>query len=153
MKLRCDQMLIKLGRWLRIAGYDTAIITKSMPDRDIVQKALDEGSLFITRDNHFTEIKKAKNILVYLQANTIEDCISALNKQLSIDWTKTAFSRCIVCNQPLDTIEKQQVENEVPSTVQKDFETFWCCSCCKKIYWQGSHTKRMRATLVRWQTI
>jgi Mut7-C RNAse domain len=40
----CDEMLVGLGRWLRIAGYDTAIAERRRRDRDLVEQAIAERS-------------------------------------------------------------------------------------------------------------
>ena len=53
MKLFCDEMLIKLGRWLRVAGYDTRIARQGMSDRQIMQLAREENRCLITRDSNF----------------------------------------------------------------------------------------------------
>ena len=150
MKFLCDQMLIKLGKWLRIAGYDTAIITTSMLDRDIAQKALDEKRLLITRDRHFTEIKKVKTSVIWLQVNSTEECVHALNQKLHINWTKAAFSRCTLCNTPLIAIDKEKID---PQVIQHAEHGFFYCTQCHKVYWKGSHTKRMHTTLLYWQSL
>ena len=37
MKFLCDEMLAEVGRWLRIAGYDTEIVEKSIVDGEILK--------------------------------------------------------------------------------------------------------------------
>ena len=39
VRFLCDEMLVGLGRWLRIAGYDTAIADRGRRDRDLVEQA------------------------------------------------------------------------------------------------------------------
>ena len=39
LRFLCDEMLAGLGRWLRIAGYDTAIASGGRRDRDLVKQA------------------------------------------------------------------------------------------------------------------
>ena len=39
-KFLCDKMCAELGRWLRVAGYDTAIIDNSCSDAAILERAV-----------------------------------------------------------------------------------------------------------------
>lgn len=43
-RLLCDEMLIRLGRWLRAAGYDTAIATARGADRALVDDSHHAGA-------------------------------------------------------------------------------------------------------------
>ncbi|MBX6323464.1 MAG: hypothetical protein IRY94_16695, partial [Rhodospirillaceae bacterium] len=45
----CDHMLIRLGRWLRAAGDDTAIAPGTMPDTAVLAWALRDSRLLLTR--------------------------------------------------------------------------------------------------------
>jgi uncharacterized protein len=148
MKFLCDQMLARLGRWLRAAGYDTVIINESLPDKDVFEKAQTEGRLVITRDRFFLELDKLKERVIWLRANTLEECVYELKAKIQINWMNAPFSRCLICNQILEKKE-QLAETEIPSSLLTT--QFYWCKNCKKVYWEGSHTKRMHQTLQRWQ--
>jgi len=149
MRFLCDQMLVRLGRWLRAAGYDTEIVETSCSDKEIFQKAQCEGRLLITRDRHFLEFNDAAEVVVWLKANRLKECIQELNAQLKINWTKAPFSRCLVCNEKLSDAKPDDVK-QAPLSVQQRCQRFWVCPQCKKVYWEGSHTKRMLKTLQSW---
>ena len=53
--LLCDRMLIRLGRWLRAAGYDTEIAADAIADRLLLDHAIREGRLLLTRDRKLAE--------------------------------------------------------------------------------------------------
>lgn len=144
-------MLEKVGKWLRIAGYDTKMVVPGMEDRQILIWALEENRLLLTRDRHFLEMKKASGILIFLSANSIEMCIQELNKQLKIDWFYAPFSRCIVCNALLVKPEEKTILEKAPPGVCEHAKQFWYCPHCQKLYWLGSHTKEMLKQLNRWQ--
>lgn len=153
MKFLCDQMLAGLGRWLRIAGYDTLIIENSLEDREILKRALNENRILLTRDRHFLTMNAPEKSMIFIEGNTLEECIQELNQKLHLDWLYAPFSRCILCNfilvEPNDQIVDEQVPNDVRSTTDK----FWYCPLCKKVYWQGSHTARMLEQLQTWQRL
>lgn len=43
-----DEMLQRLGPWLRAAGYDTRIATHAEADYYLLRQAIDEGRLLLT---------------------------------------------------------------------------------------------------------
>ena len=59
------------------------------------------------------------------------------------------FSRCIVCNTPLQVIEKEKVIDRVPEKVKKYFNYFEYCPTCNRIYWQGDHYRHMMEFLTQ----
>jgi hypothetical protein len=47
-----------LGRWLRIAGYDTAIAERGRRDRELVEQAHAEKRILLTCDRRLVEIRR-----------------------------------------------------------------------------------------------
>ena len=64
MKFLCDQMLARLGRWLRAAGYDTLIIEKSLDDKEIFKQAKEEKRLLITRDKQILDLDPSGELVL-----------------------------------------------------------------------------------------
>lgn len=58
-KLLCDEMLMRLGRWLCAAGYDTAIAASGSSDRALFEEARLEGWLLVSRDRKLAEYRDA----------------------------------------------------------------------------------------------
>jgi uncharacterized protein with PIN domain len=50
MRLLCDEMLKRVGRWLRAAGYDVAIVEDGARDDDLLKRATAEHRLLLTCD-------------------------------------------------------------------------------------------------------
>lgn len=146
----CDQMLKRLGRWLRAAGYDTAIIELPLKDEQVLQCAYDEDRLLITRDRHFLLMKNQERIL-FLSGNTVEDCVEELTKKAGINWLLHPLTRCLICNSPLSEQLPESVLTSVPKDVRETTNAFKYCEHCQKAYWQGSHIKRMLKKLQDFQ--
>jgi len=146
-KFLCDQMCVDLGRWLRAAGYDTEIITTSLPDKQVFEKAVREERFLITKDKLFDEIDPEKKTVIYLQGETLDEWAEQLKVEESIDWLTKPFSRCLQCNSPLEKIALTDVPEEAP----KDVKEFWSCPTCEQIFWLGSHTEHMKEQLKTWQ--
>ena len=146
----CDHMLIRLGRWLRAAGYDTAIVEAGVSDRELIHRALSEGRLLISRDRKLLEFRHAATTVIVLGANSMAACAEELTARLGIDWLLRPFTRCLVCNTPLVEASPEFLAR-VPEPSRASPETVFQCVPCGKVYWQGGHVRRMRRKLGRWR--
>ena len=150
-KFICDHMLSRLGKWLRAAGYDTMMIMASISDREVLSLALTTDRLLITRDRHFLEMKAAYPFLIYLKSNHFEACIKELNQKIKINWLYAPFTRCLICNTPLEKPSSSDFLEQLPPSIRQKKNEFWYCPFCHRLYWKGSHTERMFQQLQHWQ--
>lgn len=146
MKLFCDEMLIKLGRWLRVAGYDTRIARHGMSDRQILQLARDENRRLVTRDRKLMEFRDAAATVVLLDCQLMDQCLEEVTRRLHINWLKRPFSRCLKCNTLLIEAEAEQFR-QLPADVKKTVSGLCYCPGCRQLFWEGGHVRRMRHQL------
>jgi len=146
VKLLCDEMLIKLGRWLRVAGYDTRIAQQGMDDRQIIQLARDEKRCLITRDRKLMEFRDAAATVVLLDCKLMDQCIEEITRKLHIDWLNRPFSRCLKCNTLMIDASVDQY-NELSDKVKKTVTGLCYCPDCQQLFWEGGHVRRMRKQL------
>lgn len=149
-KFLCDRMILNLGRWLRAAGHDAAFVGKSESDAEILKHSLAEKRWLLTRDSEFLEMKQARDVLIFCGQEPLEICVELLNKLLMIDWLYHPFSRCLICNSLLIKPKIEIVTEKVPKEICLRIENFWYCEHCHKVFWDGSHTKRMLEQLKKW---
>lgn len=142
----CDEMLQRLGRWLRAAGYDTAIATSGSDDRALVEQARDQSRWLITRDRHLARFRNGDGRVVLLGANDTPQLAAELSERFAIDWLHRPFSRCLDCNTPLVPATLDQLEQVPPEALSIE-RAGWYCPTCDKVLWRGSHVRRMRHTL------
>jgi len=148
MRFIADHMVGKLAKWLRIMGYDTAY-DRELSDRELVQKAVDEGRIILTRDTSLIQRKLAKHY-VFIESDHLMDQISQLIKELNLEVSvKRLFTRCLVCNAALNGIEKEEVKDRVPPYVYQTQEGFAHCPRCDRIYWRGSHVDHVIERLTK----
>jgi uncharacterized protein with PIN domain len=57
--------------------------------------------------------------------------------------------RCVRCNRLLELISKDEAFDSVPDYVFETSAVFYRCAGCQKVYWRGSHPKRMMERLQR----
>jgi len=145
----CDEMLKRLAHWLRAAGYDTDIADESVDDRSLLEKAVKEKRLLITRDRKLAEFRQAADTVVVLHSNNMHDCAKELQTMLSINWFIKPFSRCMLCNTPLTLANPSSIE-DVPTQSRASVEKLLYCRHCDKLYWEGSHVRRLRTMFTQW---
>lgn len=148
MKLYCDEMLIKLGRWFRAAGYDTRIAQSGMKDREILQQTCSENRRLITRDRKLMEFRNADDWVVLLQCRLMEQCIEEVTHQLKINWLFRPFSRCLKCNTLLIDASTEDYKN-LPDSIRLTVDRLCYCPRCQQLFWEGGHVQRMRTQLNR----
>ena len=118
-------------------GFDCTYFT-SENKSSLVITALREGRIIITRNHHLT--KSVSLHIVELDAELIKDQLKEMMEKLSLKPDKDMlFSRCIICNEPLISVEKETVKDKIPEYVFKTTQDFVSCPVCKRIYWQGTH--------------
>lgn len=146
MKFLCDEMFKGLARKLRMAGYDVEMEPDGTRDRLLIQRAMEEGRVLLTRDCTLLEIRNAKEVVVLLGSDGLEACAREVTQKLGVNWLLDPFSRCSLCNTLL-------VETERPHDFPPDIEEAFICPTCEKYYWRGGHVERMLRRLERWQAV
>ena len=150
MKFLVDEMLQRLGSWLRAAGYDTVIARDGRDDYALLRQAIDEDRLLITRDRELARHRRAPGRVILLECENLDDCIRELGARLDIDWLHRPFRRCLVCNTELIPAD-EQARARIPERARQQANAALYCPTCRKVYWEGSHVDRMRRRLEEWQ--
>ena len=149
-RFRCDRMLARLGRFLRAAGYDTEIADDGADDRDLVARAASEARVLLTCDRAIAQHAAARGAVI-LPANGVDAQVRALAGALDIDWEMAPFTRCLIDNARLRTARADEIAR-LPARSRQLGGPFRVCPACARLYWPGSHVRRMRARLARWST-
>ena len=96
------------------------------------------------------EFRRAKDCVVLLTGNDVPTQVEALGRHLPVDWLHAPFSRCLVCNGVLQAADPARLA-EVPEFSRESLDALYACSECHRLYWHGSHVRRMRAKLHHWK--
>ena len=149
-KFLCDAMLARLARYLRAAGYDTAQADNAAADREVLRQAVEEDRWLLTADRKIIEHKAARGRVVMLPLGSLDKQAKVLNMHFTMDWTGRAFSRCLLDNTLLSPVSEQAMLG-VPLDIRQSGDAVMQCSYCQRVYWQGSHYRRMMEHLQAWQ--
>jgi uncharacterized protein len=152
LRLLCDEMLRGLGRWLRAAGYDTLIARSGTADLDLIAFARTERRILLTCDRELAKLAGDDPEVVTLATESPDQAADELSARLGIDWLAAPFSRCLLDNAALRPASARQAAS-VPETARQGDGPLLACPECGRVYWPGSHARRMRARLERWQQL
>lgn len=140
-KFIADEMLGKLAKWLRATGYDTAYYTGG-GDSALVQRALQEDRVILTRDTRLVERKLARKSLL-ISGEHPQQQLKQVVEELGLDLESELFSRCLICNWKLVSVEKENIRDKVPIYTYLTQSDFYKCPGCGRVYWPGTHKDSM----------
>ena len=146
MRFLCDEMLLRLARLLRAAGYDTYLAEGGQRDAELLRVAREENRVLVTRDKALAAQAHPRGVLVAGRGAYAE--AESLTAVLPVDWRLAPFSRCIVDNTPLREAGPADVAR-TPQEGPAVLGPFRACPACGRVYWQGSHVRRLGERLDR----
>ncbi|SFR41981.1 hypothetical protein SAMN05216203_0138 [Marinobacter daqiaonensis] len=147
-RFAADAMLGRLARWLRALGYDTRY-SATIDDHDLVELSDRESRILLTRDRHLvTFLRPRRSVL--LESGSPLSQLREVAEACPIEMKENhLFTRCLLCNAPLHEVTATEIANRVPEESRNREGPFLCCPECGRVFWYGSHVRRMRATLER----
>jgi len=135
----------KLARWLRLLGYDT-LHFPAIEDRALADLAAREGRIVLTRDTTLAHRFPAIEVFHLKEEDPFRQ-LAAVVQRFGLDCETHAFTRCMMCNAPLEEIEKDSRRDEIPPQAFACCHQFARCTGCGKLYWDGTHYLRMKERL------
>lgn len=138
-------MLGTLAKWLRILGYDT-VLDPALDDHQLARLARAEGRVLLTRDRELARRRGLAAVLV--ASENLEEQIRQVLAELDLVPERT-YSRCPVCNVPLQNLDAAAARAHVPPYVARTQEQFSICPACHRVYWRGTHWQQMESRLAR----
>ncbi len=143
-----DMNVGKLAKWLRVMGYDT-LFPRTGDDNDLVRIALREDRILVTRDAGFglrRAVRNGQMLVVQVEADDLRSQLCQLVRDLKLN-PVARFSRCVLCNEPLHPLNKQDAAGRVPSYVFRNHCKFMECPGCRRLFWRGTHWSNMISEL------
>ena len=140
-----DGHLGRLAAYLRMLGFDTWWQFDA-DDATLAKVSSDEHRILLTRDRGLL-----KRGLVthgyYIRANLPRDQLREVIERFDLQRAANPFTRCLMCNGLLQPVAIDEIKDQLLSDTICHYREFWRCARCGKVYWQGSHYRRMAQLL------
>jgi len=110
----------------------------------LIKLAREEDRVILTRNTKLIP-KRPEDRIIRIGENKpplqlrelIQKKVISLNEE-------NLFSRCLLCNIPIEEIRQEEAEGKVPDFIFYQKKGFSRCPQCLRIYWQGSHQDHMK---------
>lgn len=139
-----DSMAGRLAKWLRILGFDTVYLKSGNP-QELLTIAGKEGRIVLTRKSQPSDGWEPgdRPKVVILRSELVPEQIRQVVEELGLSSKIRTFTRCSVCNAPLQPVTREQAKGKVPFFVYRTQKSFGYCPKCERYYWEGTHHKEI----------
>lgn len=136
-----DVNLGQLAKLLRMLGFDT-LYNNHYTDRELLEIVQKEKRILLTRDKALLYHQSVKWGHWVMTTNPYEQIAEVVDLYALYDHL-SPLTRCLLCNEPLLSIDKKSIEHQLPPRVKEWCEEFYTCPLCHRLYWKGSHYDHM----------
>ncbi len=145
-----DTHLGRLARYLRMLGFDT-LYRNDYADEELAHLSSQEHRILLTRDPRLLK-RSAVTHGYWIRESDPHRQLPQILQRFDLLGSIVPFARCLRCNALLQPVRKEVILNRLhPMTVQM-YDEFRICPECGRIYWKGSHYRRMWQFIERlWQ--
>jgi uncharacterized protein with PIN domain len=139
----CDVHLGRLARRLRLLGFDVTY-RNDFDDPEIVDISLDERRVILTCDRGILKIRRVTHGY-YVRSREVDEQVIEVLHRLDLSSQIAPFTRCTGCGGLIREVEKAAVLGQIPPNVAEQYQDYFRCEGCGKVYWKGSHFDRLQA--------
>lgn len=148
MKFLVDTNVGKLAKLLRLLGYDTVLFAEG-DDNSLVSLALAQNRVILTKDHEFLRRRltaTGRLRVLLIEGDDADEQLRQVIEHFQLDTSHT-FSRCLECNEILQSKEKAELHGRLPPYVYRTQQEFRECPSCRRPYWRGTHWQAMTRRL------
>ena len=140
-----DAHLGVLAKYLRALGFDT-LYRNDYLDDEVAGIAARESRIVLSRDRGLL-MRRSITHGCFVRATRPLAQIEELLRRLDLGRSARPFTRCLVCNEGLDLLGRDEAVGRVPEGTAACYEEFHICRHCDRVYWAGSHFRHLRRVL------
>jgi len=145
-----DTHLGRLATYLRMTGFDT-LYRNDYSDSELASLSQSENRILLTRDRGLLKRNQVTHGFFVRHDEPFLQLVSVIDR-FDLHNELKPFTRCLRCNNLLDTVAKENILDRLPANTAQTFVEFKICYSCDKVYWKGSHYKRMSALIKQLQS-
>jgi uncharacterized protein len=136
-----DTHLGRLAAYLRMLGFD-ALYRNDYLDDQLAQISAEEARILLTRDQGLLK----RNIVMYgywVRTTLPREQVVEVVSYFDLVPLMVPFQRCVHCNNLLQPVSKDRILHRLLPETRQFHNEFYICPACDRIYWKGSHYRRM----------
>jgi uncharacterized protein with PIN domain len=153
LRFLLDVHLGRLASYLRLLGFDTLYEPNDPGDDRLAAQAHAESRILLTCDRGLLMRNHVRHGRLLRSRNSIEQTHEVIQR-FHLRTQSAPFSRCLTCNGNLTSVEMNAVRDRIPPRVFRRYGAnpvhYRICERCGQLYWEGTHTLRMRKLLAEW---
>lgn len=140
-----DVHLGKLASYLRLLGFDS-LYRQDFEDESLVRLSNAERRILLTRDRGL--LKRSQVTYGYWIRETSPRLqLVEVLRRFGLWDRLEPFSRCLRCNANIQPIPRDEVASRLLPRTREHYREFRLCPKCGRVYWKGSHHRRMQRFL------
>jgi len=135
----------RLAKLLRLLGFDT-LYDPSWQDKELANLASKYNKILLTKDRELL-MRKSINWGKLIRSISPWDQLAEVIFFYGLSEQIKLFTRCTNCNQVLEPVPKEEVLDQLEPLTRLMYNQFTRCPGCGKVFWRGSHHKRIEEKL------
>ena len=142
-----DGHLGKLAGHLRMLGFDT-LYRNDAEDEVLAELSRGERRILLTRDRGLLK----RSIVTHgyhVRETDPERQLAEVLRRFDLFGAIAPFRRCMRCNRVLEPVRKADVVDRLEPKTRLYYDEFAICRACDRVYWKGSHYRRMHGLIER----
>jgi hypothetical protein len=141
----CDRHLGKLGRLLRIMGFDT--VDAAAPcEPAVARQAVREQRVLLSRGRAVLKRREIGRGMLILPDRADDQAVAVL-RRFVLTGRIAPYSRCARCNGRVVAVAKDDIAARIPPRTAVWLDDYHRCEDCDQLYWEGTHVERLRARI------
>lgn len=141
-KFILDVHLGKLAKYLRLLGFDS-FYDRDYDDDEIINRSISDKRIILTRDKGLLKNTQV-NHGYWIRSQHPDDQLKEVILKFDLKNISRPFTRCLECNMKLIEVSKDEIDGMLMPLTRKYYNYFQKCPGCNRIFWEGTHFKRMK---------
>ena len=137
-----DVHLGRLAAYLRMMGFDT-LYQNDYDDPILANISAQEQRILLTCDRQLL-MRKQVSYGYFVRSRQPGQQLLEIMRRFDLHEKQNPFTRCMHCNGITKPVEKKAIEQQLQTKTRNYYHEFYQCTQCKKIYWKGSHYRKMQ---------
>lgn len=140
-----DSNLGRLARYLRLLGFD-CLYRNDYDDGAVAKIASEQQRVVLTRDRSLLK-RRIITHGYFVRADRPKMQTREVLQRFALYSLIRPLTRCTQCNGILTETGKKSIEHRLEPLTRRYYDKFLICPECNRIYWQGSHSMRIKQLL------